>query len=110
MAATTAPTATHRHGMGSTRKTALVAGTFYLITFIASMPAAFFFLTPVLETPTTSSVPAPTRAWSGFASSTWSTPLPASAPPSCCSRSFDARMRPRRWGSSPPACSRPPSF
>jgi Domain of unknown function (DUF4386) len=37
--------------MGSTRRTALVAGTFYLITFIASIPAAFIFLGPVLDDP-----------------------------------------------------------
>jgi Domain of unknown function (DUF4386) len=35
--------------MGSTRKTALVAGTFYLITFAASIPAVVLFLGPVLN-------------------------------------------------------------
>jgi hypothetical protein len=35
--------------MTSTRKTALVAGTFYLITFIASIPAALLFLDPILN-------------------------------------------------------------
>ena len=34
-----------------TRKYALAAGTFYLITFAASIPAAFYFLTPVLDNP-----------------------------------------------------------
>jgi hypothetical protein len=33
------------------RKTALVAGTLYLITFVSSIPAAFVFLTPVLDNP-----------------------------------------------------------
>jgi len=34
-----------------TRKYALAGGIFYLITFAASMPAAFYFLTPVLTDP-----------------------------------------------------------
>jgi hypothetical protein len=37
--------------MGLEGKTALVAGVFYLITFISSMPAAFVFLPPVLDNP-----------------------------------------------------------
>ncbi len=37
--------------MDSTRRTALVAGSFYLITFIASIPAALVLLTPVLTDP-----------------------------------------------------------
>jgi Domain of unknown function (DUF4386) len=37
--------------MGFARKTALVAGGLYLITFISSMPAAFVFLPPVLDNP-----------------------------------------------------------
>lgn len=35
--------------MDSTRKTALVAGVFFAITFIASIPAAFYFYAPVLD-------------------------------------------------------------
>ncbi len=37
--------------MPNLRKTALVAGIFYLITFIASIPAVFLFLGPVLDNP-----------------------------------------------------------
>lgn len=47
----TAPTATHRVGMDPMRKAALVAGAFYLLTFLASIPAAFVFLPPVLDDP-----------------------------------------------------------
>jgi hypothetical protein len=43
-------TAAQRVPMDSTRKTALVAGTFYLITFISSIPA-WFLLGPVLDNP-----------------------------------------------------------
>ncbi len=38
--------------MGSMRKTALVAGVLYLITFIAGIPPAAFLLRPVLDDPT----------------------------------------------------------
>jgi hypothetical protein len=44
-------TATKRVRMDSMRKTALVAGGFYLLTFIASIPAALVLLTPVLNNP-----------------------------------------------------------
>jgi hypothetical protein len=37
--------------MDSARKTALVAGVLYLITFVASIPAVFLFLGPVLDNP-----------------------------------------------------------
>ena len=37
--------------MTSLRRTALVAGGLYLVTYISSIPAAFYFLTPVLEDP-----------------------------------------------------------
>jgi Domain of unknown function (DUF4386) len=40
-----------RAPMDSARKTALVAGTFYLVTFVASIPAALVLLTPVLDNP-----------------------------------------------------------
>lgn len=50
MTTITAPT-TRRAPADWTRKHALAAGTFYLITFIASIPAAFYFLTPVLSDP-----------------------------------------------------------
>lgn len=43
-------TPTKRVPMDSLRKTALVAGTFYLITFIASIPA-LFLIAPVLDNP-----------------------------------------------------------
>jgi hypothetical protein len=48
MAITAPTTAPSRAPMGSTRKTALVAGLFYLITFAASIPAVFL-LGPVLN-------------------------------------------------------------
>jgi hypothetical protein len=51
MTTTVRAAATNRVPMDSARKTALVAGTFYLITFAASIPAAFYFLTPVLNDP-----------------------------------------------------------
>ena len=37
--------------MDSLRKTALIGGGLYLITFISSIPAAFFLLAPVLDNP-----------------------------------------------------------
>jgi hypothetical protein len=51
MATTVRTTATRRAPMGSMRKTALVAGVLYLITFIAGIPPAAFLLGPVLENP-----------------------------------------------------------
>ena len=44
-------TSTNRDPMGSMRKTALVAGILYLITFIAGIPPAAFLLGPVLDNP-----------------------------------------------------------
>jgi uncharacterized protein DUF4386 len=44
-------TTTNRVPMNFSRKTALVTGALYLTTFAASIPAAFFFLTPVLDDP-----------------------------------------------------------
>jgi hypothetical protein len=46
-----ATTATQRVPMDFARKTARIAGTLYLITFISSIPAALVFLTPVLKNP-----------------------------------------------------------
>ena len=43
--------AAKRSPMGSMRKTALVAGVLYLITFIAGIPPAAFLLAPVLDDP-----------------------------------------------------------
>jgi Domain of unknown function (DUF4386) len=51
MTTTARPAAARRAGMGFERKSAVVAGVFYLVTFIASMPAAFVFLPPVLDNP-----------------------------------------------------------
>ena len=52
MATTTAHTTTARRApVDWTRKNAFAAGMFYLITFAASIPAAFYFLTPVLNDP-----------------------------------------------------------
>ncbi|HEU4547827.1 MAG TPA: DUF4386 domain-containing protein [Microlunatus sp.] len=49
---TTAPTTgIPRAPMDWTRKTALVAGGFYLLTFVSSIPAAFVFLPPILDNP-----------------------------------------------------------
>lgn len=47
-AAKRAPPAAKRVPMDSVRKTALVAGVLYLITFAASIPAVFFLIDPVL--------------------------------------------------------------
>jgi hypothetical protein len=44
-------TATKPVSMDSMRKTALVAGVFYLITFAAGIPPAAFLLGPVLDNP-----------------------------------------------------------
>lgn len=38
--------------MSSLRKTAFLAGALYLVTFLSSIPAAFYFLEPVLSDPT----------------------------------------------------------
>ena len=51
MAITVQTTAPKRAPADALRKTAFVAGAFYLITFIASIPAAFFLLAPVLDNP-----------------------------------------------------------
>jgi hypothetical protein len=52
MASTTAHmTTAPRAPVDWTRKYAFAAGTFYLITFAASIPAAFYFITPVLNDP-----------------------------------------------------------
>jgi hypothetical protein len=47
----TRTTATKRAPMDALRKTALVAGAFYLITFVASIPAALVLFRPVLDHP-----------------------------------------------------------
>ncbi|HEV7194435.1 MAG TPA: DUF4386 domain-containing protein [Pedococcus sp.] len=51
MATMTAPTTTHRPPVDWTRGNARAAGIFYLITFAASIPAAFYFLAPILNNP-----------------------------------------------------------
>ena len=52
MTTTTAPTTTApRTPVDWTRKHAFAAGTLYLITYAASIPALFYFLTPVLSDP-----------------------------------------------------------
>ena len=83
MATTTAPTRPPAAApVDWTRKYAFATGLFYLVTFAASIPAAFYFLSPSSTTPATSSAPAPTPEWSSDACSTPSTPWPASPPPS----------------------------
>jgi Domain of unknown function (DUF4386) len=52
MTTITAPTTTRRAPADWTRNNARAAGILYLITFAASIPAAFYFLTPVLTDPT----------------------------------------------------------
>jgi hypothetical protein len=47
----TPPTAASRAPVDWTRKYSFATGLFYLITFAASVPAAFYFLTPVLDDP-----------------------------------------------------------
>jgi hypothetical protein len=52
MATTTTQTTTAHHApVDWTRKYSFATGVFYLITFAASIPAAFYFLTPVLNDP-----------------------------------------------------------
>jgi hypothetical protein len=48
---TSPPNTTPRTSADWTRKYALATGVFYLLTFAASIPAAFFFLAPVLDDP-----------------------------------------------------------
>ena len=52
MTTITAPTTARRAPVDWTRNYARAAGILYLITFAASIPAAFYFLTPVLTDPT----------------------------------------------------------
>jgi hypothetical protein len=49
--ATNRVTATGRAPMTSLRKTALIAGAFYVLTFVASIPPVLFLLRPVLDNP-----------------------------------------------------------
>src|SRR5215218_3423315 len=66
MTATGRTTATGEVSMDPVRKTALWAGVLYLITFASSIPAAFFFLDPVLNDPNYVLVPgADTRVVTG---------------------------------------------
>jgi Domain of unknown function (DUF4386) len=51
MTTITAPTTARRAPVDWTRNNARAAGILYLITFAASIPAAFYFLTPVLTDP-----------------------------------------------------------
>jgi 4-amino-4-deoxy-L-arabinose transferase-like glycosyltransferase len=51
MTLTDLPAATARVPMDRLRKTAMLAGGLYLVTFAASIPARFFFLNPVLSDP-----------------------------------------------------------
>ena len=51
MTLTDLPAATARVPMDRLRKTAMLAGGLYLVTFAASIPARFFFLDPVLSDP-----------------------------------------------------------
>ena len=51
MTTITAPTTANRVPVDWTRNNARAAGILYLITFAASIPAAFYFLTPVLTDP-----------------------------------------------------------
>ena len=62
------PTAADSAPRDSTRRTALIAGTLYLITFVASIPA-FALYGPSSTTRGMSSGPDPTSASSGAASS-----------------------------------------
>ncbi|MCW2682114.1 MAG: hypothetical protein JWP33_27 [Blastococcus sp.] len=51
MALTDLPATTATRGMDRLRKTAMLAGGLYLVTFAASIPARFYFLDPVLSDP-----------------------------------------------------------
>ena len=44
------PTGTQRFPLGSLRKTALIAGALYLLTFVASIPARIL-ISPMLDNP-----------------------------------------------------------
>ena len=82
MTTTIRPTAaTKRVPMNSLRKTALVAGALYLITFITSIPARLLY-GPVRNDPNYILGAGLIRRCSSRASSTWSWPSRASAPPS----------------------------
>jgi hypothetical protein len=71
-----------------TRKTALIAGVLFLITYITAIPAAFLLYPQCSTTPTRSSVPPPTRAWPWARCWRFSSSSPTSALPSCYSRSL----------------------
>jgi hypothetical protein len=68
MTITTGATATKRVPSDPTRRTATVAGWFFIITFVASIPAAFYFYGPVLNDPNyITGVGADTRVlWGAF--------------------------------------------
>ena len=106
MTTTMRTTATKQAGMTSLRKTALVAGIFYLITFISIPTLALYG--PVKNH----------RDWI-LSSGTHTGVLvggllevivawPASARPSRCSRWSSGRTKASRSASSPPASSKPP--
>ncbi len=94
------PTATKRVPMDSLRKTALIGGALYVLTFASSIPAALLLISSVLNNPGYIGGPGPDTAVLLAASSTSSTRSRLSAPQSCCSRWSNGRTKPSRSGSS----------
>ena len=84
-------TARRRVPMTSLRKTALIAGVVYLITFISIPTLALYG--PVRDDPTYILGPGPTHPPSSAPPSRSSSPWPVSAPPSCCTRWSNDRTR-----------------
>ena len=87
-------------GFDPTRKTALVAGVLYLVTFLASIPAVFL-MGPVLTDPNYILGAGADARSSSAPSSTSSRPSPASGPRSRCSRSSSGSTKASRSASSP---------
>ena len=106
----TRTTATKRVPMGSLRKTALIGGALYVLTFASSIPAAVLLLgSSVLNNPDYIVGPGPDTAVLLACFLDVINALAASAPRSCCSRWSNGRTNPSRSASSALVSWRPPS-
>ena len=95
--------------MSYSRKLALATGIFFVITIIASIPAAFVFYAPVLDDPRyIVGAGADTLVFWGR-SSRFLRPSPVSALPSRCFRSSSGRTKQSPLATSPFASLKPPS-
>lgn len=94
MTTTARPNSPTRVAADPTRNHARAAGAFYLITFAASIPALLMIKAAV--GPDLTVATGHDNGLLAAGSSTSSTPLLASAPPSRCTRSSSGRTRPWR--------------